>query len=238
MANCQAVHGGGADVADLAGLHDVVEGFHGLFDGGFVVPAMDLVEVDVVGAEALEALVEFEEDLLCGRGPWPLGSSRMAVEELGGDDGVFAFGVGFEEAAEDLFAGADGVDVGGVEEVDAEVEGLFEEGLAVGFVERPGVAAGAERAGRRDAVGHAAEADAGDFEAGFAEIDIFHADSLGWQGTPLPLGYFGRKVLVFNDLRGYGLQNIQYKWVMRKILVINELRAGCLTSFSYFLDSV
>ena len=51
-------------------------------------------------------------------------------------------GVGLEEAAEELFAGAGAVDVGGVEEVDAQLEGLLEEGLAVGFVERPGVAAG------------------------------------------------------------------------------------------------
>ncbi len=53
--------------------------------------------------------------------------------------------------------------------------GLFEEGLAVGFVEGPGVAAGAQGPGRCDAVGHAAETDAGDFEAGLSEIYIFHA---------------------------------------------------------------
>ncbi len=115
------VHGGGADVADFAGLDDVMEGFHGLFDGGFAVPAMDLVEVDVVGAEAFEALVEFEEDFFAGEA-FAVGAVAHEAVELGGDDGVFAFSVGFEEAAEELFAGASGVDIGGVEEVDAEIE--------------------------------------------------------------------------------------------------------------------
>ena len=179
------VHGGGSDVADLAGFDDVVEGFHGLFDGGFVVPAVDLVEVDVVGAEALEALVELEEDLFAGEA-LAVGVVAHDAVELGGDDGVFAFGVGFEEAAEELFAGAGGVDVGGVEEVDAEVEGLLEEGLAVGFAESPGVAAGTKRAGGWDAVGHAAEADAGDFEAGLAEIYVVHAFFSFGGVPPLP----------------------------------------------------
>ena len=60
------VHGRCADVADLAGLDYVVEGLHGLFDGGLVVPAVDLIEVDVVSAETLQALVEFEEDFFAG----------------------------------------------------------------------------------------------------------------------------------------------------------------------------
>ena len=82
------------------------------------------------------------------------------------------------------------VDVGGVEEVDAEIEGLPEEGLALLFVEGPGVAAG--RKGRRGgyAVGHAAEADAGDFQAGLAEIDVVHSIPLA-EGPPYPGGILG-----------------------------------------------
>jgi hypothetical protein len=34
----------------LAGLHDVVQGFHGLLDRSVGVEPVDLVEVDVVGA--------------------------------------------------------------------------------------------------------------------------------------------------------------------------------------------
>jgi len=186
------VHGRGSDVADFAGFDDIVERFHGLFDRGVVVPAVDLVEVDVVGLEALEALIEFEEDLLAAE-TLGVGVVAHCVEELGGDNGVFAFGVGFEEAAEDLLAGAYGVDVGGVEEVDAEVKGLFEEGLAFGLVEGPGVAAWTQRACGRDAVAHTAEADARDFQAGFAEVDVIHSVPffVSQEGGPPPPVTFG-----------------------------------------------
>jgi len=45
-------HRRGADVASLAGLHDIVERLHGLLDGRFRVEAVDLVEIDVVGVQA------------------------------------------------------------------------------------------------------------------------------------------------------------------------------------------
>ena len=142
------VHGRRADVAHLAGLDHVVQRFERLFDGRFVVPAVNLVEVDVVGLEAAQALVELEEDRFA-REAAAVGLVAHDAVDLGGDDDGFAAGVGLEEAAEDLFAVAAGVDVGGVEEIDAEIEGLAEEGLAFVFVERPGVAAGPERAGGR-----------------------------------------------------------------------------------------
>ena len=40
-------HAGGADVADFSGFDEVVEGFHGFFDGGGGVEAVDLEQVDV-----------------------------------------------------------------------------------------------------------------------------------------------------------------------------------------------
>jgi len=58
------VHGGGADIAGLTHLHDVVQRFQRLFDRGVIVPAMNLVEVDVIGAEALEAGVDLNHDCL------------------------------------------------------------------------------------------------------------------------------------------------------------------------------
>ena len=64
-----------ADIADFAGLDDIVD-FEGLFDGGFVVPAVNLVEVDVVGLESAEALVKLEEDLFAREA---LASGAMAT---------------------------------------------------------------------------------------------------------------------------------------------------------------
>ena len=72
--------------------------------------------------------------------------------------------------AEDVFGEAVGVDVGGVEEVDAgfdadvdEAGGFCDVGGAPGFEE---FVAAAEGAG--------AEAEDGDFEAGVAELSVFH----------------------------------------------------------------
>jgi hypothetical protein len=48
------VHAAGADVARLAGLDHVVERVHRLVDRRRVVPAVDLVEVDVVEPEPLQ----------------------------------------------------------------------------------------------------------------------------------------------------------------------------------------
>ncbi|MPM32210.1 hypothetical protein SDC9_78770 [bioreactor metagenome] len=55
-------HGGGADVTRLAGLHHVVECLHCLFDRGVRIEAVDLVQVDVVGAEPLQRGVDLFED--------------------------------------------------------------------------------------------------------------------------------------------------------------------------------
>jgi hypothetical protein len=45
------VHQGRADVSDLPGVYQVVQGLHGFFDRCFGVPPVDLVQVDVVGGQ-------------------------------------------------------------------------------------------------------------------------------------------------------------------------------------------
>ena len=74
-----------------------------------------------------------------------------------------------QRPADDLLAGAVGIDVGGVEEVDAEVERLLDERPALRLAERPGVVAAVGLA-----VAHAAEAEARDLEAGAAEAGGRH----------------------------------------------------------------
>ena len=49
---------------DLAGAHQVVEGAHRLLERGVVVEAMGLVEVDVVGLQALQGPVAGLDDVL------------------------------------------------------------------------------------------------------------------------------------------------------------------------------
>src|SRR5579864_9064092 len=72
-----------------------------------------------------------------------------------------------ERAAQNFFAYAVGIDIGGVEEIDAELEGAAQEGAALFFLEYPFPPA-------LRAIGHDAEADARDFDAGRSKIDVVH----------------------------------------------------------------
>jgi hypothetical protein len=48
-----------------------------------------------------------------------------------------ALGIAFKEPAQSVFAGASGIDVRGIEEIDAEIERLLEERLGARLVQRP-----------------------------------------------------------------------------------------------------
>lgn len=55
-------HGRRADITDLARLDEIVEGLHGLLERGVVVEAVNLEQVDVVGAQAAQRGVDLIED--------------------------------------------------------------------------------------------------------------------------------------------------------------------------------
>jgi hypothetical protein len=118
---------GDADVADLAMLDEGVEGTEGLFKGSNEVGAVDLVEVDVVGVEALEGGFDGVHDVAAGCA-YVVAAGSGAAEGLGGNDDVFTGDVEvLERLAEHGLGLAVGVDVGGVDEVDAGVDGGLDE---------------------------------------------------------------------------------------------------------------
>src|SRR4029077_19862295 len=55
-------HGRGTDIAGLPGPDHVVQRLRRLLNWGLVIPAMDLIEVDVVRAKPLKALVDLAEN--------------------------------------------------------------------------------------------------------------------------------------------------------------------------------
>jgi len=112
--------GGGADVADLALADEVGEGAEGLLDVGVGARPVDLVEVDVVGLEAAQGVFDGADDP-APRAALPVGVVAHGAVELGGEDDVVA--ASLDGFSDDLFGFASGVDVGGVDEVDAGVEG-------------------------------------------------------------------------------------------------------------------
>ena len=75
---------GDADIAQLAGAHEVVERRQHLLDRRAGVEGMQLQQVDVVGAEAaqrgLDAAIRREREEPASLGPSPIGSAG-----LGGD---------------------------------------------------------------------------------------------------------------------------------------------------------
>src|SRR5215208_5637774 len=112
-----------ADVADLTLLDHLVQGPGGLLEGGVEVRPVDLVEVYVIGAQEtqgfLDALPEplgarVAEQLLPLHPQAPLGCQDYLVPAV--------LYLGLERLAQKLLGGAEPVSLGGVEEVDAELQ--------------------------------------------------------------------------------------------------------------------
>ena len=55
---------GCTDITGLSGLDDVVQRLERLFDGCAVIPAMDLIKIDLVGAETAQAILDLTHDRL------------------------------------------------------------------------------------------------------------------------------------------------------------------------------
>ena len=108
----------------LPACDEVADGAGGVFDGGVLVDAVLVEEVDGVGLEALEGGFDDLLDvvgLAVGGGPFVVVCGVGLEAELGGDDDVLAEGSkGF---ADDLFVEVGAVDFGGVEEGDAAFDG-------------------------------------------------------------------------------------------------------------------
>ena len=134
----------------------------GLLDGRAVIPAVDLVEVDVVGAQAAQGGIELRHDRLAGQ-PAGVAPSVHGEVHLGGDHHFIAVGHVAQGPPDDLLAGAQRIGVGRVEEVDAKLQRPLDDRAAGGLVDAPVL-----HAARLLPEAHAAEADAGDIQAGVA----------------------------------------------------------------------
>ena len=87
-----------------------------------------------------------------------------------GNHNLFAFGKILQRASEDLLARPLRVHVCGVEEVDARVDRVFDEGAALFLAERPH-----RMAPSGVSVGHATECDGRDVDAGAAQFYVIHS---------------------------------------------------------------
>jgi hypothetical protein len=80
-----------------------MQGFKGFLDRSAVIPPMDLVEVDIVSAEARQAVVDLGQDGLAGQS-LTIGPRPHAAVDLGGDDDFFPGDIRQKSLADDLLA--------------------------------------------------------------------------------------------------------------------------------------
>ncbi len=123
------VHGRGAEVADLAGPHEVAECIEGLLPRGGVVVTVDLVEVDVVGAQAAQRMVDLAMIALRDS-PRPLGPSRIGWRSFVAITTASRSAKSLSALAQDFLAGTVAVHVRGVEEVDPRLQRVLDEAVA------------------------------------------------------------------------------------------------------------
>ena len=158
---------GAGDVADFAAFDEGVERFESFFDGREGVEGMHVVDVDVIDAEAAEAVFAGLDQMMTGGAEVVRAVAHGEGGFRGNEDAITFVGDGF---AKDFFGEAAGIDVSGVKEIDSGVEADVDEARgfrnvagAPGFEE---FVAAAERAG--------AETQNGNLETGMAELSEFH----------------------------------------------------------------
>ncbi len=172
-----AVHRRSSDGANLAGLDERVECLHRLLDRGFVVEAVDLVEVEVVRPKAAKRPFDFP--LYCR-----LRQMTVVKIHLGGDnDFVPGNTARLDRVSKEFLARSVRVAVGGVEEVDAQVERMADHLRRLFLRQSPKV----EILGSLS-VRHTADADAADLDVRFAEFHVFHGIFLSVRYCPRRAG--------------------------------------------------
>ena len=156
-----AIHRGGTERPDFAGFHEVVQSLHRFLDRMLVVKAVNDVEIEVVGPEALQGAINLTVDRLAGK-------PSLVKVDLRRNHHVLTLRVPLQRFPEILFARPRGVAVRGVKEVDPEVERMLHDRGARVFVERPLVHR------PRFSETHAADTHLRDADIGLTEMRIFH----------------------------------------------------------------
>ena len=82
---------GQADVTDLPLLDQLAQRAHGVLDRCLRVDPMLVIQIDVIGAQALERSLDRGPDILRGAVDFPAATMAMGDQsELGGEDDLFA----------------------------------------------------------------------------------------------------------------------------------------------------
>ena len=96
------------------------------------VQTVDLVEVNIIHAKALQRMIDFRHDVLAG-GTATIGmaGAHVEVDFRRNDDFITIQTVLADKPSRNLFARAHLIDVGCIEVVDSQINGLLEDGLGI-----------------------------------------------------------------------------------------------------------
>ena len=153
--------GGAPEGADLSGVHEIAESPESLVQIGGLIRPVDLVEIDVIGTQATEAVVALGHDP-AARAALGVGVVAHRCEYLGGENDPRPVDGGQSFAHDDLRFTCR-VDIGRIDEVDTFIEGTVDDPDGVGVV---GVAPLPEH--------HGAQAEGTHFDTGTTEGVDFH----------------------------------------------------------------
>ena len=128
---------------------------------------MDLVEVHIIGPQALKRAVDLPQDGI-------LLQAALIEKHLGGDDRLVSGDAqALQSFADHLLASALSIGVGGVNEIDPQVKSVADHGLGLMLVQRLHL-----RMGFVFGEGHASDADLGNADVGGTEFLVLHVASL------------------------------------------------------------
>ena len=143
-------HAGCADIAYFAGTDEIVQGLHRFLDRSRWIPAVYLVEIDIVGSQPFQRCIHSGEDMFSGqtagvrRNGRCIGGSRVCRNivrnmeiNFRGDDDFITFGVFFQQFAGQDFGQTVGIQIGRIEKIDARFNGALDERTRSRAIQNP-----------------------------------------------------------------------------------------------------
>ena len=117
---------GEAELARLAGLDELAKRFGYLFDGTIRIPPVDIEELDMVDAKPLERFVQFGRKVFGAVVETAIAVGVPADPGLGRDGEHVMTGLALlgQKGTDALLGAAHGIDIGRVDMVDPEIQGL------------------------------------------------------------------------------------------------------------------
>ena len=161
---------GAADVAHLARAHERVERLERLLERRQPVPLVDLIEVDDVGAQPLEARFAGADEVPA-RQALVVRARAHGEARLGGDQHA-GRALAAHRLAENFFGEPGRIDVGGVDQIDAGVGDEVDQPARFGERDRADLGEAALAAER-----HRSQGQLRDLQSRIAQLSVFHRHS-------------------------------------------------------------